>query len=1053
MTSVARVYVAVLLVLSCFAMAAPTGEQAEMLGLVERAGVKGGMVVVLGTDHVPELALELAGRGNFVVQILETDRRKVTAARARAQGRLYGKVTVSLFDGRELPYADNSINALLVTGKQQVAGDEIMRALVPRGVVLSDSEMRIRDCTAEKIGDWFKSTKPVPADIDDWSHYLHGPDNNAVANDTVVGPPRHIQWVAGPRYGRHHDKMSSLSAVISENGRIFYIIDEAPPFSVFTAPEWRLVARDAFNGVLLWKRDITKWWNHLHAYKSGPSHLPRKLVASGERVFVVLDLDKPVEALDAATGKTLLTYANTGPADELLCSDGVLYVKKQETLMAIDAGSGELIWKTAEAPVQGSVAIDKDNVVFLVDDRVVCLDREAGKQRWRSEPVPRAEKYNVRFGPIMIVHDDVVLFAGGEKSVGHRDGQGNYSWNKGIDDTITALSLRDGKVLWTAPHPLSGYASEEDLFVIDGVVWCGETTSGHAKGSFKGYDLKSGKPVREFDPDVETYWIHHRCHRGKATVNYIIPSRTGIEYVDPKTGHWDINHWVRGACVYGVMPANGLTYAPQNPCACFPDSKVVGFNALSAKQSKPGPVSERLERGSAHTRAATGARAAEDWSTYRGNAARSGCTPTEVPSELTEKWSTEIGGRLSSLTIAGGTVFVSSIDRHLVVALREDSGKEVWRHLADGRVDSPPTIYSGLCIFGSRGGTITALRASDGELAWRFRVAAADRRIVAYGQIESLWPVNGSVLVHDGVLYAAAGRSLFLDGGIRMVRLDPQTGRLLSETLMDDKDAAGNDVQQYARQHNMPASMPDILSCNGRNVFMRSQAFDLAGNRRPLKALKYGGNPARYSVPATQEPELAHLFSPTGFLDDSWWHRTYWVYGSRFLGGWAGYSAAGKVAPSGRILVFDDERVYGYGRLPKFYRWTKPIEHHLFAAKKTAFKISAGDAHHWTGRVKMHPRGMVKAGGLLFIAGPEDLVDEEKAWGKRGKDPELADRVRTQAELFAGRSGGLLKVINAEDGAELSLIRTAGIPVFDGLIAANKSLYMSQVDGEVVCLR
>ncbi len=32
--------------------------------------------------------------------------------------------------------------------------------------------------------------------------------------------------------------------------------------------------------------------------------------------------------------------------------------------------------------------------------------------------------------------------------------------------------------------------------------------------------------------------------------------------------------------------------------------------------------------------------------------------------------------------------------------------------------------------------------------------------------------------------------------------------------------------------------------------------------------------------------------------------------------------------------MFDDSRVYGFGRKPQYYRWTTPIEHHLFAADK-----------------------------------------------------------------------------------------------------------------------
>ena len=53
-------------------------------------------------------------------------------------------------------------------------------------------------------------------------------------------------------------------------------------------PKWRLVARDAFNGIILWKRDIPQWWPHLWPLKSGPSNLPRRLVAMGDEVYAPL---------------------------------------------------------------------------------------------------------------------------------------------------------------------------------------------------------------------------------------------------------------------------------------------------------------------------------------------------------------------------------------------------------------------------------------------------------------------------------------------------------------------------------------------------------------------------------------------------------------------------------------------------------------------------------------------------------------------------------------------------------------------------------------------
>ncbi|MDP6545943.1 MAG: PQQ-binding-like beta-propeller repeat protein [Phycisphaerae bacterium] len=1048
----------IVLVLSLFCSTLPAakGGGATAAKVIAASDVRGGLVVIIGSNA--QLAAEMGKKPSYMVHMIDTDPARVDSARKHIQSKgLYGKVSVDRFDGIHLPYVDNLVN-LVVDERAEVKGrdtkdlsKEITRVLAPRGVFLSESK-----------GQWTAHRKPVPKNIDDWTHFLHGPDNNAVALDSVVGPPRHMQWVGGPRYGRHHDKMSSLSAAVSAKGRVFYIKDEAPPFSVLTAPEWRLVARDAFNGTILWKRKITKWFNDLHMYKGGPANLPRKLVASGDRVYVTLSIDGPAMALNAASGETVRTYKGTEPADELVYAGGMLFVRKKENgLVALDAVSGKELWKTDRAPVRGSLAVDSERAAFLAGDRIVCLNRKDGKELWRSKPVPRPEKYHIRFNPILILYADVVLFVGGEKSVGHKDSQGNYSWAVGKNDTINALSAKTGEVLWTAPHPLSGYASSEDLFVIDGVVWCGETTSGHAVGHFAGRDVKTGKIVKEFDPDVKTYWFHHRCYRGKATEKYILTSRTGLEYIDPKTGKWQINHWVRGACLYGVMPANGLIYAPQNPCACFLENRMVGFSALASARAPVAKSSRaaRLETPPNYVKrmASVVIRPGDSWPTYRGNNARSGSTKTLVPAQLKPAWTTRIGGKLSSPTIAVGRVFLASIDRHQVFALNQKDGRIVWQHTAGARVDSPPTIWAGpteggppLCIFGSRDGTITALRASDGVLAWRFRAAPIDRRVMAFEQLESAWPVSGSVLIHQNVLYAVAGRSLFLDGGLRLLRLDPTSGKLLSETIMNDKDDKGDDIHKYARQHNMPVSLPDILSCNGKHIFMRSQAFKLDGTRLPLKALKYGGNPERYSIKPTQDPEQAHLFSPTGFLDDSWWHRTYWMYGSRFIGGWAGYPQAGRVAPAGRILVFDSEKVFGFGRHNKYYRWTKPIEHHLFAAKKTGYKSRLAASFSWKRNIGMFPRGMVKAGKLLFIAGPIDSVDENKALRQRNT-PVWREKIRLQAEAYAGRSGGLLRAISTATGEQVSELKTDSIPVFDGLAAANGKLYVSLVDGRIIC--
>ena len=314
-----------------------------------------------------------------------------------------------------------------------------------------------------------------------------------------------------------------------------------------------------------------------------------------------------------------------------------------------------------------------------------------------------------------------------------------------------------------------------------------------------------------------------------------------------------------------------------------------------------------------------------------------------LSSNLQPAWRAEVGGRLSAMTAAGGRVYVASIDRHTLYALSAETGDHLWHFTAGGRVDSPPTCWQDRVVFGSADGHVYCLSADDGRLAWRLRAAPSNAQITAFEQLESVWPVHGSVLIHDDVLYCVAGRSVFLDHGLRLLRLNPRSGEVLSVTVLDQKDRQSNrDLQDYARQLNMPTGLPDILSTDGKFVYMRSQPFTLDGKRLPLEALEYTAkDPEQFGITVVQNPDHAHLFSPTGFLDGSWWHRTYWVYGSHFFSGWSGYARAGTVTPAGRMLVMDDKQVYGFGRKPQYYRWTTPLEHMLFAASKDLVPVRA----------------------------------------------------------------------------------------------------------------
>ena len=1054
--------------------------------ILDETGVKGGLIVHIGCGD-GRLTSALRANDSYVVHGLDRDPGNVAAARKHIQALgQYGNVFVELWSGDRLPYIDNSVNLIVSDDLGGVSDAEVMRVLCPNGVAYIRED-----------GKWTKMVKSWPQEIDEWTHYLHDPSNNAVAHDSVIEPPSRYQWVAGPRYSRQHDHMSSVSAVVSANGRLFYIFDEATRASVLTPPKWRLIARDAFNGKLLWKRKIELWHPHLWRLKSGPQLLARRLVAVGDRVYITLGIDAPLSVLDAATGKTIRTYDGTKATEEILCFDDVLilsvakegqplrsdpkkryttlaemnkdvtnplWTQAPRTIMVVDADSGEVLWKKKSELLSLSLAANGQCVVFHNGEKIRCLDRRTGQSMWASEPLPKKETMRSSGGTTLVLYNDVVLYSG----------QVNIDRPRDRATTMFALSVKDGRTLWQSPHhPCGHMGTPDDIIVAGGLVWNGAVAQGSDSGTMTGRDLYTGEVKSEFAPDVETHWFHHRCYRAKATDKYLLFSRTGIEFIDHAAKHWTCHHWIRGACHYGIMPCNGLIYAPQHPCACYIEAKLYGFSAVAppsttAQPRREVPEIERLTRGPAYGApliSRVSDHKPDDWPTFRHDAERSGAVKTTVqPTDLKRTWSSKLGGKLSTLVVADGKLFVASVDDHSVHALDATTGGEVWNFKASGRIDSPPTIWWGRVLFGSADGHVYCLKASDGKLVWRYRAAPEDKRMMSFDQLESVWPVHGSVLVQNDLLYCVAGRSMFLDGGLRLLRLDPKTGRKLSETILDDKDPdTQKNLQVHIQGLNMPVALPDILSSDGRYVYMRSLPFDLVGKRKFVT----------YVPVKEQQGDDLHLFCPTGFLDDSLWHRTYWGYGRAWASGAGGYHQAGRVIPAGRPLVFDDERVYGYGRLWQYYRWTTPLEFHFFAAKKQPELVNAGTERKavkkggkrigtrklsvtrfvpdWSDDISVQVNSMVLTENAVFAAGPPDLEDEEESV-KTLLDPKTQKKLAEQSAAFEGRKGALLVAVSRDDGEKLAAYRLDFVPRFDGLIAANERLYVSTLSGEVLCL-
>ncbi len=985
-------------------------------------GVSNGLIVHLGCGD-GQLTAALSRNGANVVHGLAPDPAQAARARQTIRGLdLYGPVAVACCNSAPLPYIDHLVNLLVVEDAGAVPEAEMLRVLVPGGVAY-----------VRRDGAWTKMVKPPRSGVDEWTHYMYDASGNAVARDTVLGPPGSLQWTAGPSHTRSHEYTPSISALVSSGGRLFYILDQGPVGNLQAAPDWHVVARDAHNGVVLWRRRIGEWFSHMCGWTSGPKQLPRRLVAAGDRVYVTLGYHAPVSALDAATGEVIRTYTGTEGADEIIWHEGVLAVVVRKVTPERLAQYKE--W-TDLAKRRGSPLHDRDTAKPLASKRrqtenraptsLTVFEADSGKKLWGLTGADTAglRPLSLRAcGDRLYLNKDGGLFSFALRS-------GKPLWSKQSDPpravredaivrwgktAVILMSPEDGSVRWTQKPLL---ANVRDVFIVGDSVWIGgfkpfDTGRKHTGSAWGPYfavqrDLATGKVLREVAPENPGH--HQRCYSSKATERYILGGRRGTEFIDLASGELRWNSWARGICRYGVMPANGLLYVPPHSCGCYITAKLTGFNALAAAAARavfPPAVSARLDKGPAYARSAPPVPYSEDWPTYRGDAARSARARCAVSAELTAKWQVTVGGSVTAPTTAAGKVFLARPERHQLLALDAASGKREWTFTGGGRIDSPPTIHNGRALVGCRDGVVYSLQAADGAMAWSFRAARDARHLPAHGQLESVWPVHGSVLVQDGVAAFTAGRSSYLDGGIDLFRIDPATGKTLSRTGIHSPDPeTGLQPPQY-NANGMPGTRSDILVADDKHMYVRHLVFSKEG--------------------VEQDLQVPHLFTLTDFLDASWTHRSYWVFAEKSSIS-TGCSGRDRKLIFGRQLIVDDTTIYGYGR--KNVHWSNEFldgPYRLYARKRTAVEPA------WEAKVPIQIHAMVLAGDVIFAAGPG-----VETVGK--------------TEVAAGRQGALLLAVSAADGAELARYPLTAPPVSDGIAAARGELFLTLVDGSVLCM-
>ncbi len=733
-----------------------------------------GLVAIVG-DEDGKLEAELASTGKVLVHALAADRPAVDRARtAIALAAQTGAATVEVsINPAALPYVDNMVNVLVVDldhpSAMSLDRAEAMRVVAPGGAAMFGH-----------AGQWETVQKPIAPEFGQWTHQMGDASNNQVSTDTILAPASTVRWIDGMARG---GVTMAGTGGIPVVGQGVIVQDDLWGYSGEKGGKpirnQRLICRDAHSGIVRWTQPI-----------------------AGARLWLAIDGDRLVSAYpipgrkgavhvyDLATGQ--VAHSLDVGLDKIdsrdvhgVVRDGVAFIVVANKLIAFETATGKTRWQQTADGFDGffspSLTPDGKHLIVVQSSQrnngfssrwpwssihaIVALDPITGKQLWRNDAVKDVVTLHVP------VTDRYAFFAAPWGIGSHyehvaRDARDKLPRNYGIID------IANGKLLWSKDNTSDNGATgslwaQVSFFHGDEVFLC-------QADQFLAWKSATGEVTRQVRLPV----TNQRCVRARANENYIIAG-FGTFY-DLKTGRQTDQNISRSACAVGPTPAYGSIFDGPNGCGCF--AQVRGFAAFApAPKVAVLPDEARLQTGPFSPPTAQPAAPSPKIELIKvpnksGKSEVDWRAVVSTPSPVRDSWTNNeyvIQPETEPLTL-DGVQFVAVVSEHRLEARRD--GKILWAVTADARISSAPILHQGKLYFAAHDGWVYCVDPANGTVLWRALVAPNHRRMVAYGQIESAWPVR-NVVLFDGLICAAAGRHPELDGGIHLAGLDPATGK------------------------------------------------------------------------------------------------------------------------------------------------------------------------------------------------------------------------------------------------------------------------------------
>jgi len=984
---------------------AAAGLNADAQTVLKAAGRDQGLCVVLGcgSRKKPSLLVDIAAASKMLVHGIAFDNDAVSRARAAIKSAgLQGRCAAEAIPISPLPYVPNLANLVVIENPVAlkaygVTVDDALKITAPGGVI----------CTFEG-GRWRSRVKPRPGGMADWRLPLGSAGGNRVSGDSLAAFPAGLRWLDDVPMNFIPLGWAACRGLVTAGGRIFTLspleIENIDPLNSKFKTDYWLTARDAFNGLPLWKINcgVEAKSSALNISNSGP------LATDGTCVYTYTK--EGVIAVENATGRILRTMPVKHPTVRLILLDGVLVSVGWEgiqasgppnnywvpwqpktpsgSVQAFDVKTGALLWEKPAAPQD--LLADNETAFLLTTfsnapgtRELEAINLHDGQSLWKIGP---AEFEKDQYTSLGMAADGVVV-------VCHQT-QGEDI--KKPDGSVSVHSADDGHKLWDLPNAsVTGLGPSIQMVMVQGCLWAAGKAY-HLKTGQAMTDSKTGQSAKNLPQigvgacvpttvvDDGRIFIQGRGMSGSIRDTASRSGQVSYQSFSYKA--------LRGQCVQGVVAANGMFYTAQNNCRCTPDS-LPGLVGFGPGQSSPADAdfqaARPLEKGPAFSSAMSESAGSGDWPMFLRDETRGSISQERLPEgfsilwkqpvavdlsgPLANAWASRLRSTLTAPVVAGNVVVTAAIEEGRVIALNAGNGSVLWQFNAGARIESSPTLYRGRCFFGSRNGWLYALDLATGKLAWRLRVAPLERRMVAFGQVESVWPALGSVLAHNGIIYATAGLNSETDGGLAVLAADAKTGKQIWARRIGEGFIRSNDLLKFV---------------DGK-IALRDFCM----------------NPETGEGSMPQRSANSNLSGLEGMMDEGWTkvfqRRSGFAYGPKL---------------TSNLLLTGFDTVYGLD-----FAMKKEVAETL-----TSEQLKEVSSYLWKKPgSEMKPHALAMTSNALVLAG--------KNIRSEGVD-------------------GFVQLVNPADGSPLSQIALPAPVIHQGIAIARGLIFASLSDGSVVCL-